>query len=499
VSADAAVRQGLDPRTPVLVGVAAVEQREEDPDRALEPVELMARALEQAGDDAGSRAWLEDADAIFVPRGMWAYPDPGRLLAEAIGAQRARSVFFQVGILQTTLFGRAAAAIAAGDAEVVLVAGGEAKYRAQRASIAGTTPRMTDQSGASPDEVVVPAADILHPLELQHGLGSPVSQYAIMENALRYAQGLEVEEHRSDVAAMWSAFSEVAAGNPHAWRRERVAPEEIAQPGPGNRMLAFPYTKLHNSQWNVDQAGALVFCSYARARAAGVPEERLIFARSVTESNHMLPLVERANVHRAPASGIGGRRAFEIAGLAVDDVTHRELYSCFPSAVRIQASELGLPLSPPPTESGGMAFAGGPLNNFVIQALVRMVEVLRADPDSHGLVTAVSGLLTKIGASVWSTLPGLNAFAFEDVAKQVAEETTVVPVDSEATGAASVASYTVLYDVQETGRGVALCDLQDGRRTIASTNDADVCAAMTREEFCGRDVRVRDGGVLDAG
>ena len=58
-------------QTPVLIGFGAVMQREDDPARAVEPVALMARALERAADDAGSRRWLERADAIAVPRGFW--------------------------------------------------------------------------------------------------------------------------------------------------------------------------------------------------------------------------------------------------------------------------------------------------------------------------------------------------------------------------------------------------------------------------------------------
>jgi hypothetical protein len=60
---------------------------------------------------------------------------------------------------------------------------------------------------------------------------------------------------------------------------------------------------------------------------------------------------------------------------------------CFPSAVRVQVRELGIDLRRPPTLTGGMAFAGGPLNNFVFQALVTMARVLRADPGSVGLPT----------------------------------------------------------------------------------------------------------------
>src|SRR5215475_15960242 len=101
-----------DDRTPVLVGAAAVQQREDDPARAQEPLELMLEALRRAAEDAGDRSLLSRADRIEAPRGFWDYADPCRVAAERFGAARARTCVAEVGVLQTTLFGRAAAAIA---------------------------------------------------------------------------------------------------------------------------------------------------------------------------------------------------------------------------------------------------------------------------------------------------------------------------------------------------------------------------------------------------
>src|SRR5262245_47977200 len=112
----------LDPRTPVLVGVGAVQQREDDPRQAHEPVQLMVEALRRAAADAGDPALLARADSIRVPRGFWHYADPGRLIAERVGATRARTQVAELGVLQTTLFGGAVEAIASGAAEVVLIA-----------------------------------------------------------------------------------------------------------------------------------------------------------------------------------------------------------------------------------------------------------------------------------------------------------------------------------------------------------------------------------------
>ena len=97
----------VDDRTPVLVGVGAVRQREDDPAAALEPVALMAQALQRAADDAGAPALLARADRILIPRGFWDYADPARLVAERVGAVSARTLVAEIGVLQTTLLAEA--------------------------------------------------------------------------------------------------------------------------------------------------------------------------------------------------------------------------------------------------------------------------------------------------------------------------------------------------------------------------------------------------------
>jgi acetyl-CoA C-acetyltransferase len=255
-------------------------------------------------------------------------------------------------------------------------------------------------------------------------------------------------------------------------------------------MLAFPYTKLHNSQWNVDQAAGLIVCSVAAARAAGVPEDQWVFPLAIADSNHMVPLSERAELHRSHGFQLAGQRALELAGLRIDAVQHLELYSCFPVAVRVQARELGVPPGRTLTVTGGMAFAGGPLNNFVLQALVRMTEILRADRRGAGIVTAVSGMLTKQGVSIWSAQRPAQPFRFADVTTDVAREMKTVEVVDRYAGPASVAAYTVVYDGNAPSRAVMICDLPNGRRAFGVTTDPQLATAMTEQEFCGRSVRI---------
>jgi acetyl-CoA C-acetyltransferase len=483
-----------DPRTPLLVGTGVVQQREDDPARAKEPVLLMIEALERAAEDAGSRALLARADRIEATRGFWDYADPCRIVAERFGAAGARTCVAEVGVLQTTLLGRAAAAIAAGEADVVLVTGGEAKHRQQRAAQTGVGAPLLRQTGALPDEVLRPQQEIVSPLEIAAGLQMPVGQYAMIENALRAADGQGVDAHQRAVAELWSRMSRIAAENPDAWSREALSADAIREPSGRNRMLAFPYTKLHNSQWNVDQAAGLVFCSLATARTLGLPRERWVFPLAVAEANQMVPLTQRRSPQRCPGFARAGERALAAASREIGEVAHLELYSCFPSAVRVQARELGIDEARPLSVTGGMAFAGGPLNNFVYQALARMARVLRADPGSAGMLNAVSGVLTKQGVSLWSTEPAPGPFRFEDATAETAREVEIVPIRAGAAGRGAVVTYTVLFEGAAPSRSVLLCDLEDGTRALATSADPALAEAALHEELCGRKLRLSAGG-----
>ncbi|MCU1365581.1 MAG: Acetyl-CoA acetyltransferase, partial [Ilumatobacteraceae bacterium] len=395
------------PLAPVIAGAAAIQQRRDDPVDALDALHLMRNALEAAADDAGAGDLLAAADVVMMPQGMWATDNPAQVVAP--WNPGIRSVVADIGVLQQTLLSRACALIAAGDAEIVLVCGAEAKYRALRSQILGVAVDDPPTTG-SPDERMVPAHEILTREEIDRGLPVPARQYAMIDTALRDHDGLSPSQHIEQLAALWSRFSSVAVDNPDAWNRSFADPAAISSAP----MLAWPYTKLHCSQWNVDQAAGIIICSAAAAARHGVAAERRVFAHLGVESNLMVPMTLRAEIHRSPAVAAVRGAVREHLDRDTPDIEHVDLYSCFPAAVRVQASELGIDPASPLTITGGMTFGGGPLNNYTLQSLVAMVRVLRDDPDSDGLVTNVSGMLTKFGASVWSCRPPAAAYRSVD-------------------------------------------------------------------------------------
>ncbi len=481
----------LDPRTPVIVGVGQVNQREEAPE--VEPVDLMASAAREAADPRV----LQALDSIRIVNLLsWRYRDPGLLLGARIGAPDAATVYTGIGgNTPQSLLNQACLDIQRGRADAVLLAGGETWRTRMRLRARGLRPDWTRQDESVP---VPPGAGsdvpMAGPGEERIGLDRPSFVYPLFEQALRIANGETIADHQRRIGELWAGFSAVAAENPHAWVRERMSAEQIAEPAPGNRMISTPYPKLMNSNNMVDQAAAVILCSAEKADYLQIPRDTWVFPHAGTDSHDTYLIGERWELHRCPAIRIAGRRALEIAGVGVDDLDFVDLYSCFPSAVQVAAQELGLAADRELTVTGGLTFAGGPWNNYVMHSIATMVDRLRENPGARGLITANGGYLTKHSFGVYSTTAPTREFRWEDVQEAVdAEPTRTALVQWDGVG--TVESWTTPYDREGNPEKAFLAvRTPDGSRTLALIDDPDQAAHTVAEDIAGAAVRVHPNG-----
>ncbi len=135
-----------------------------------------------------------------------------------------------------------------------------------------------------------------------------------------------------------------------------------------------------------------------------------------------------------------------------------------------------------------MPFAGGPLNNFVLQSTARMAEVLRQAPGSNALISSVSGFMTKQSYAVWSSADPARGFRFEDVTEVVRAEWAPCEVLENYTGDGRILGYTVLYLGGKPQRAVAVLEVADGVHTVVSSEDAATMEAMQQDEYCGQSI-----------
>ena len=141
-----------------------------------------------------------------------------------------------------------------------------------------------------------------------------------------------------------------------------------------------------------------------------MPRDRWVFVHAGTDCHEHPFVSNRWSFADTPAVELGGRRALELADCTIDDVALIDLYSCFPSAVQLGAKSLGLSLDRQLTRTGGLSFAGGPWNNYVMHAIATMVGDLRAAPGELGLVWANGGYATKHSFGIYSTGPPSSGF-----------------------------------------------------------------------------------------
>ena len=484
----------MDPRTPVIVGVGHVNPREPAP--AVDPVGVRAAAAREAADPRV----LQAVDAIRVVNLLsWRYRDPGLLLAACIGAPTAATYYTGVGgNTPQSLVNQACLDIQAGRNDAVLLAGGETWRTRMRLKAKGIRPEWTRQ-----DETVAVPPGAEHevpmsgPAEDRIGLQLPSHVYPMFEQALRIANDEGSDEHRQRIGQLWARFSAVAAENPHAWSREAVPAEQIWQPSADNRMISWPYPKLMNSNNMVNQAAVVLVCSAEKARYLQIPQDQWVFPYAGTDSHDTYSIAERDELYRSPAIRIGGRRVLELAGVGVDDLDYIDVYSCFPSAVQVAAAEIGLPLDDlqrPLTVTGGLTFAGGPWNNYVMHSIATMTELLRANPGARGLITANGGFLSKHSFGVYSATPPPAEFRWQDVQAEVDQLPTRV-AHADWAGDGVVEAWTAPFDRDGAPQKAFLAvRTPDDGRALAVIEDAEAAAVTVRDDIAGAKVSVRADG-----
>ena len=130
-----------------------------------------------------------------VAEGTWRCSDAGAVIAERLrlgGGEPVHTVRADVGILQQRLIAEASAAIARGQVGAALIIGGESRARDRAIVKAGGEATQTPgPDGAEPDEVIHPAGELMSEVELERDLATPATQYAIVEDALAQADGID--------------------------------------------------------------------------------------------------------------------------------------------------------------------------------------------------------------------------------------------------------------------------------------------------------------------
>ena len=489
---------------PVIVGVGQHSKRPPSTEEAIEPAEMMALVARKAAEDAGNPDLLAKLDSVQVVNILsWPYPDAPGLLASKVGASPAHTLYAAVGgDSPQKLVNQAAQDIVEGRIRLALIAGAEAMHSRNQAR--SRNEQLNWPIRGNPEHVFGDTRNGFTEVEARHLAVRPTSVYPLFENAIRAHSGRSVAEHQAHLGRLCERFTQVAARNPYAWFPRARTAAELTKVGPSNRWVGFPYPKLMNAIMAVDQSAAVIMTGSETARDLGIPEEKWVYLHGTGEASEKWFVSDRVNYYTSPAIRAVTGRALSMAGLTVDDIDMFDLYSCFPSAVQLALDALGMSADGPRplTLTGGLPYAGGPGNNYVMHSIATAVERLREKPEQKALVTGNGWFVTKHSAGVYSGRPPTGEWRRTDPqvdqARIDAEESP--PFADEANGAAAIETYTVIFGREgEPEHAIVIGRLDSGERPdglagarfFANTPpDRELMLAMTREEYVGRTGRV---------
>jgi acetyl-CoA C-acetyltransferase len=463
-----------DERIPVIVGIGEIADHPADLTSGLEPLALLVEALRRAEQDSGTKLLGEIQSLDIVNFLSWRYRDPELQLCERLGITPAHAYYGPVGGESPIRYlHEAARRIARGECSVAAVCGAEAQSTATKAERAGVTLPWTPFAHDVPEPKR--GAAFQKPVAVKLGVFRPVTVYPLYEAATAAHWDQTPRQAMAESGALWSTYSDVAAQNPNAWLKRRFASEQITAPTPDNRLIAWPYTKLQVANPTVNMGAAVLMTSLAKARAAGIPEDRLVHVWGGASAEEPRDYLIRDQFFESHAQNAVLNAVMALAGGDGKAFDAIELYSCFPCVPKMARRTLGLGADVQPTVTGGLTFFGAPLNTYMTHAACAMVRKLRGGA-KLGLLYGQGGFVTKHHALVLSRQPPQDALAQDTSVQAEADRHRGAVPDfvTEATGKGKVESFTVLY-----GRGG---EVEHGVVMLRTSNNARALARVPAQD-----------------
>jgi len=461
-------------RIPVIVGIGEIVDRPKDISKGLEPLALLEEALRRAEADSGAKLLGEIGSLDVVNFLSWRYRDPEQLLAKRLDVAPAHCYYGPVGGESPIRYlHEAAQRIARGECSVAAVCGAEAQSTATKAERAGITLPWTPFAHDVPEPKR--GAAFQKPLAVKLGVFRPITVYPLYESATSAQWGQSPREALAESGALWSTYSRVASENPNAWLKKRFSSEEITAPSPDNRLIAWPYTKLMVANPTVNMGAALLLTSLAKARAAGIADDRLVYPLGGASAEEPRDYLLRDQFYESHPQNAVLKAVMHLAGGDGKKFDAIELYSCFPCVPKMARRTLGLGTDVQPTVTGGLTFFGAPLNTYMTHAACAMVRRLRSGA-RLGLLYGQGGFVTKHHALVVSRDAPRGAISQDTSVQAEADRNKrrVPEFVTEAAGKGQVESFTVIFRANgEVEHGAVMLRTEQNTRTLARVKAED--------------------------
>jgi len=425
-----------DRNTTIIVGVG---QYKEDvpqdltnrPNLINNPVHIGAQAAIRALSDIDTRSDTQTKmagliDTVFCVRTfgdsgpLFSCPfggpkNMGAAIAVRAGITAERHIYGVIGgNTPQSLIADATEEIEAGAAKAVLICGGEAMANMKAAMRAGLNLDWS-REGTSSDVALedrgffaAGSPPLMGRSAMAHQLYRPIEYYGLIENARRARKGLAREDYRKSMSKIMGGLLGTSKTNPMSMFSD--IDDDLNSITPSNPLFTDIYSKAILPKDSVNQGAAVIMTSYGRAVDMGLDPSRFIYLHAHVEGSEP-PVLQRPELDKSPVLEACMGQALAAANIGAQDIGLVDLYSCFPIVLKESAKALGLNVYEDElTLTGGLAFFGGPGNNYSLHGITELVQKLRDNPDEnsgndYGLIHANGGFMSKHAVGIYSRKP----------------------------------------------------------------------------------------------
>ena len=138
-----------------------------------------------------------------------------------------------------------------------------------------------------------------------------------------------------------------------------------------------------------------------------------------------------------------------------------------------------------------VAYAGGPLNSYVIHSTIKMIENIRNYPDKVAITEF--GMMTKQSYAMWAKEPKL-IFSEILLKKQAILKTAENLSETEGNG--KIIGYTIIKNKENSFKAIMFVETKDFKRKLITSNNQSIINLMEKNEWVGKKILFKENQLV---
>ena len=120
-----------------------------------------------------------------------------------------------------------------------------------------------------------------------------------------------------------------------------------------------------------------------------------------------------------------------------------------------------------------------------------MIRKIRSEENKCGIVTGISGMMTKQSFDLWWKRNLIN-YSFKDVSEEAENHEVPYKISSETSGEGNIIGYTIIKNEESVKKAVIYIQNIKNDRNIITTKDSEVIKSMETSEWVGKWIKFKN-------